>query len=187
MLDHRFKIVRTSKQYEFKIIDLDEPSVIGLTQFYTEKQSEIEQAIALRKGVWAKQEVAAKIKGYRIFVVLDEDNKPDVGFADDDVKRQILQTMANYFLAEEIKEYEYRYSDFKGPLPNSLPALKKEHWWKTWWKAWQFYVIVFVIFAVVIACIVWWDTVFTILEIILGLPFLIVMFIAYLDDMFARR
>lgn len=38
MLDHRFKIVRTSKQYEFKIIDLDEPSVIGLTQFYTEKQ-----------------------------------------------------------------------------------------------------------------------------------------------------
>ncbi len=62
-----------------------------------------------------------------------------------------------------------------------------------WTKGWRLCLLIFIAVALIsfVVCLIVFPTfrekVLDIIAIILGLPFLIIMFLAYADDMFARR
>lgn len=189
MVQHEFKVIRSDDKV-YRIIDLTDPSIVGVTECYTDSKKDTDEALYQRSNIWAKEIVSAKVRGYRIFVTLDDDNADAP--IDEDYLRGIMKEMASFFLASVINEHPIEFEAYHSPLPKTgdkteINPSQKEKWWKHWWKAWQFYTIISVLVLIVIACVIWWEPISDALEIILCLPMLIVMFIAYADDLFARR
>lgn len=115
MEQHRFKIIESNEDDIYRIIDLTDSSIVGITEMYeTDDKYEREWRAQKTNDIKTKRILAAKIVGYGIFICLDTDNMKVETIENRDYLRAVLRQMAKAF-EEYIKENPNSFVDYYVP------------------------------------------------------------------------
>ena len=192
---HKFKVIYSSEDDVYRILDLTDTSIVGRTEMFDDFfDYEREQRIEYYKQIKSKQIIGAKVGGYGIFIFLDEDNTPAKS-DEDDYLRTVLRQMAAFFKEEVIDNKPKDFTDYiasRGGYSKTKEKTERKDIGR-WLKGWRLVVLIVsaaIIIGYIICLIIFpavRKTTLDFLAIVLGLPLLIILFLAYADDMFARR
>ena len=115
MEQHRFKIIYSNEDEIYRIIDLTDSSIVGITEMYqTDDKYEREWRAQKTKDIKTKQILASKVVGYGIFICLDTDNMKVETIDDRDYLRAVLRQMAKSF-EDYIKDNPSSFDDYYVP------------------------------------------------------------------------
>lgn len=197
MEQHRFKIIHSNEDDVYQIIDLTDTALVGVTEMFEnddyldrQKRAEYTREIKENKGL------GARIVGYGIFITFDDENTKWVPVKERDYMLSVLRQMAKAFEQEIIKNNPQDFEVYRIPQGRKASAKEPPKDKKTlskWLKGWRLAVLIslavlFICFTVcLIAFPAFRNTVGYVLEIVFGFPIILVVFLAYADDMFARR
>ena len=143
--------------------------------------------------------IGVKLKGYAIFVYPCRETRQSGEIIIDTSILPQIEFMANYFLETVIRSCPQKFEKYiaEDNIINLDGELgierKKEETNDTtsksvkWYLKPKFIIGAIVISLLIAACILWWNVVYTILIVIGGFPFFIIMFFAYADDLFFHR
>lgn len=205
---HQFKILDINAPEEYRIIDMTDTRIVGVTECYDSiTEADKSLRISRNKDIINKWEIGAKIVGYGVYIFLDADNSERF-HGEEDYVRGIMRQMAAYFKAEVIDKnptlfYFYELpkrassskprksslkSDNKANVEEKSIESHKNTFWETikqskWMKGWRLSLIIALIVAIPLSFALFPDF----WEFIGFLPFGIFMFIAYFDDMIKRK
>lgn len=113
---HSFKIIYSNEDDVYRILDLTDTSIVGVTEMY-ETDMDREGRVFLHNEIKTKQRIGAKVVGYGIFILLDKDNMPTTPQGGDDYLRSILRQMAFYFKETEIDKNPDFFKEYYIPKP----------------------------------------------------------------------
>ena len=214
MEQHQFKILYSDDDV-YRIVDLTDTNLIGVTEMYeTDDWLERKWRAQSTKDIKSKKELGVKIVGYGIFIYLDERNMKSVSLADKEYLRAVLRQMAKYFeqevIAKNPKEFEIYYvpqGRRNAKEPNQNKAGKEIHKGETscsdtkkeqsnlsrWLRGWKLVLLILcgvVLFGYII-CLVFFPSIrektLDLIEFVFGIPFMIVLLLAYAYDKSGRR
>lgn len=162
MENYQFKLILSSEEDVYRILDLTDTSLVGITEMF-ENGDERERAIRAEytKEIKANKGLRAKITGYGIFVSFDDENTKWIPVPERGYLLAVLRQMAVFFKENVIdKEPElfeaYLIPGRKGinrrsPVA-SIPSVSEEASSKGFWKRitekneYVVYLIAFVLF-----------------------------------------
>lgn len=201
---HLFKIVYSKQENVYRIFDLTDTALVGITEMF-EDGDEYERDIRAQYINEMRSNVGlrARIVGYGIFVTFDDYNTKWVPVPERGYLLSVLRQMAKCFEKEKVRRSPARYEKYAIPHKKRVslsPMLNgstgegqcsdsnKASLWGTikqskWLRGWRLFVIIASAIALILCIILlpgFW-------EFIGFLPFGIIMFFAYLDDMIKRR
>lgn len=113
---HQFKIIYSNEDDVYRILDLTDTSIVGVTEMY-ETDWNREGQVTLYNDIKTKKVIGAKVVGYGIFILLDEDNMPTKAPRDEEYLRSVLRQMAAFFKEKEIDESPDYFKDYYIPKP----------------------------------------------------------------------
>lgn len=116
MEQHSFKIVYSNEDDVYRILDLTDTSIVGVTEMY-ETDYDREMRIIKHNEIKTKKVLGAKVVGYGIFIYLDEDNMPIKPKSDDDYLRSVLRQMAAFFKETETDKHPDSFKEYYIPKP----------------------------------------------------------------------
>ena len=123
MEKHQFKVIYSYEDDVYRILDLTDTSIVGVTEMYeTDDEFERKWRAEKTKAIKEKKELGAKVKGYGIFIILDDDNTPAKPKSQDDYLRSVLRQMADYFEKEVINEAPRKFLDYYVPQGRKPPV-----------------------------------------------------------------
>lgn len=213
MQKHSFKIIKTpDSDNAYRIIDLIDTDIMAKTEFY-EDYDEFEKrwAVSRNKEIKEGSTIGAKVIGYNIFILLDNDNVPNLNNIDKKYLSSILKQMAIFFKENEIVKNPRAFDPYalptrkSGIVPNKNESSKREKDFTTagislsmktkkrqpkklsGWRTALIIIGSVLTLALITSIILWPDTWKTIIICILTLPMTIIMLLAFADDMFKRR
>ena len=213
MQKHSFKIIKTpDSDNAYRIIDLIDTDIMAKTEFY-EDYDEFEKrwAVSRNKEIKEGSTIGAKVIGYNIFILLDNDNVPNLNNIDKKYLSSILKQMAIFFKENEIVKNPRAFDPYAIPtrksviVPNKNESSKREKDFTTagislsmktkkrqpkklsGWRTALIIIGSVLTLALITSIILWPDTWKTIIICILTLPMTIIMLLAFADDMFKRR
>ena len=187
---HQFKIIHSCEEEVYRIIDLTEPILVGITEFLkSEDETDKSVRVSYTKKIKAKEIIGAKVVGYGIFIFLDTDNMPPNMVLNDEYSVSILKQMAAFFKTEVIEKNPHIFEDYHVSSKSGGKTKDKYRWFKGWRLA-VLIVLGLALIGFIVSLIVFpkfREDTLSVIEIIGGIPFMIIMFLAYLDDLLARR
>ena len=213
MQKHSFKIIKTpDSDNAYRIIDLIDTDIMAKTEFY-EDYDEFEKrwAVSRNKEIKEGSTIGAKVIGYNIFILLDNDNVPNLNNIDKKYLSSILKQMAIFFKENEIVKNPRAFDPYALPTRKSGIVLNKNESSKrekdfttagislsmktkkrqpkklSGWRTALIIIGSVLTLALITSIILWPDTWKTIIICILTLPMTIIMLLAFADDMFKRR
>ena len=135
MQKHSFKIIKTpDSDNAYRIIDLIDTDIMAKTEFY-EDYDEFEKrwAVSRNKEIKEGSTIGAKVIGYNIFILLDNDNVPNLNNIDKKYLSSILKQMAIFFKENEIVKNPRAFDPYalptrkSGIVPNKNESSKREN------------------------------------------------------------
>ncbi len=203
MEQHKFKIIHSIEDEVdvYRIIDLTDTSLVGITEML-ENDDDLDRITRAEysREIKANIGLRAKIVGYGIFVSFDEENTKWVPVQERDYMLSVLRQMAKFFEQEIVKNAPQKFEFYRYPRKKSIPIepiviKKKEKQPTKWLRGWRLALLItlaVIFIGITVSLIVFpsfRNSVGYVLEALFGLPlgFGIIMFLAYADDMFARR
>lgn len=144
MENHQFKLILSSEEDVYRILDLTDTSLVGITEMF-ENGDERERSVRAEytKEIKANKGLRAKITGYGIFVSFDDENTKWVPVPERGYLLAVLRQMAVFFKENVIdKEPElfeaYLIPGHKGTNRRSpvatIPSVSEEASSKGFWK-----------------------------------------------------
>ena len=121
---HKFKTIH-SKENVYRIIDLTDTRIVGVIECYSSfDKAEREKKAARNKEIKEGSVFGAKVTGYGVFIILDEDNSDDEDnrILDDEYLYGIMKQMALYFRLTEIDNNPSEFANYE--LPKRAPTTK---------------------------------------------------------------
>ena len=117
MEQHRFKVVHSSEDEVYRILDLTDSSIVGITEMYeTDDEWEREERIKRTKELKEKKGYGAKVVGYGIIIVIDVHNTAINELSTDDKYiRSVLRQMAAYFKEKVIEKKPEAFECYRLP------------------------------------------------------------------------
>lgn len=98
MENHQFKLILSSEDDVYRILDLTDTSLVGITEMF-KNDDEIERTVRAEytKEIKANKGLRAKITGYGIFVSFDDENTKWVPVPERKYLLAVLRQMAVFF------------------------------------------------------------------------------------------
>lgn len=212
MEQHQFKVLYSKEEDVYRIIDLTDAAFVGITEMF-ENDDEYERSKRAEyiKEIKANVGLRARIVGYGIFVTFDDENTTWVPVPERKYALSVLRQMADYFAQKVVNKKPEKFEVYRIPpkkrsnedlakralisapsstlKANTTAQKDKDRWFKGWRLA-SLIVLGVVLIGFIVCLIVFpkfRESIENVIEFIFGLPFIIIMFLAYLDDMLARR
>lgn len=115
---HTFKAIYSEDEEVYRIIDLTDLSIVGMTEMHVNwDETDREYRAALNKDIKAKKKLGVKVVSYGIFILYDSVNsKPGPHFNGDYV-RSVLKQMAIFFKEHVIANDPSEFEEFFIPAP----------------------------------------------------------------------
>ena len=111
---HRFKVIYSEEEGLYRIIDLTDTYIVGVTEmFESDDEFDRESRVNLYNGIRSKEVLGAKVIGYGIFILLDEKNSASWPKTKDDYVRAVLRQMAAFFKETEIDTNPSFFKDYQ--------------------------------------------------------------------------
>lgn len=217
MEQHHFKVIYSAEDDVYRIIDLTDTSIVGVTEMY-ENDDEVDKEVRaeLYNEIKSHKRLGAKVVGYGIFVFLDENNTSSNILAETDYLQSVLRQMARFFERGVVQKEPKQFERYAHPQKRNITTDKREQLHalapqavekgqeqtpntskKTkhskWLKGWRLAIIIIcaaILLGFITALIIspsFRSGVADTIEFIFILPFGIIVLLAYAGDMFARR
>lgn len=194
MEKHQYKIIYSKEDAVYRIMDLTDTSIIGITKFLGDNDWLIKE---IRKGgsndLNIRGKLGERVADYDIVIFLDGYNM-HVEKGKADYYMDVLRQMALFFKEQEIDTSPKKYKDYISPQVemSGLESKKKKTKRKKkskWLKGWRLALLIIggvLLMGFFVCLIVFPDFREMVGSILIG-PFAIIMLLAYADDLFARR
>ena len=199
MEQHKFKVIYSPEEDSYRIIDLTDSSIVGVTEML-KSDNEYDRGVrAFRaKEIKAKIVLGVKIAGYGIFILLDKDNSSCLPKSKDKYVLSVLRQMAAFFQTEVVDMDLDRFSDYVIPRRTkctSKQAVRKKTDEKTpielGWAEILVIVLLILLGLLIIVFIVFFivsstfrEKVLDSLLLILSLPFALLIWLSIIRDAF---
>lgn len=126
MEKHQFKVIESAEDDIYRIIDLTDTSIVGVTEMYeTDDEFDREWRIEKNKELKRGKGLGVKVLGYGIFICLDEDNMQDVSDIDRGYLMSVLRQMAVFFKEEVINKNLDGFKYYALPKPQRKPITQQ--------------------------------------------------------------
>lgn len=127
MEQHQFKVLYSNDDEVYRIIDLTDTSIVGITEMYkNDDKWEKKWRVESNKELRDKKRVGAKVVGYGIFIYLDTWNSSAMPSSQEDYYRAVFRQMATHFKNETIAENPDEFKDYllpnRGKTGNDTPT-----------------------------------------------------------------
>lgn len=100
---HEFKIIYSEEDDVYRIVDLTDTSIVGVTEMYVSwDEFDRETRAERNREIKEKKVLGAKVNNYGVFIFLDTDNTKPKPVSENDYILSILRQMAIFFKEEEI-------------------------------------------------------------------------------------
>ena len=117
MEQHQFKVLYSYDDEVYRIIDLTDTSIVGITEMYkNDDEWDKKWRVESNKELKDKKRVGAKVVGYGIFIYLDTWNSSAMPPSKEDYYRAVFRQMATHFKDETIAKNPDEFKDYL--LPN---------------------------------------------------------------------
>lgn len=121
---HQFKTIYSKDEEVYRILDLTDPSIVGVTEMFF-SDIEKEYRAEATKEIQSKKRLGAKVVGYGIFIYPDEDNmkaQPENSV----YMRDVFKQMADFFKREVIENSPRVFEDYFVPSKPSSSRKKPD-------------------------------------------------------------
>ena len=99
--------------------------IVGIVESYEYSGDKWDRA-TLNKAIKEKKQIGAKVVGYCVFILLNEENSHDLNKKEQDYLFRIMKQMAIYFKTQVINIEPHLFDDYKLPVktPKAKPQTK---------------------------------------------------------------
>lgn len=136
---HKFRIIHSYEDEVYRIIDLTDPTIVGITEMYeNDDEYDRESRADYIHQLAEKRILGARIIGYGIFIFPDDDNTLAETEANRRYYQSVLKQMATYFAEEVISKCPGEFSQFEIPKrQRTQPKPKQEKKSRSYSKRFQ--------------------------------------------------
>ena len=128
MEQHSFKVISSSEKGVYRILDLTDTNLVGITEaFEFDDKVSMDLADLYNLEIEAGERLCSKVKGYCIYISFDKKNMTGVEPLMNDYNRGVLNQMAEFFLNNVIKNNRdsfLEYTDINESLDSIEPSVE---------------------------------------------------------------